>query len=693
MARLPDLDTLGARPVPVSRRGVASNPRAGAVGQALEGFGGTLAQVGSGLQQKEDRLAYASARAALLKSDIEARQEIENEPDFEKWESSYDERMTRARGEASQLIRSKADRALFEQETQDDLLRGRSAVSTAANGRRRDARVASLDDGLATYLGVAQSATDEPTRAAARNGASELIRGAVERGDITAVDAGNRSRGFVQDDIMGQAETMLLADDFDGAAAFLARNQGLLDQQSRESLARRIDQGLDNRRTLSRAQEAVHGARQPVGAPDSSLAVAGKPGEVADVLSSAGYSDAVVAGFLGNFDVEAGYDGARGDGGSASGIGQWRNERRENFRQMFGKDPHDASPTEQAKFVLWEMQNPEQAGMTVAQRDKILAAQTPEEAAALIDANYERSSGAHRQRRQEAARAFHGGVAQGPQKHDLNDVYAGIDARAEAEGWTPEETEAVKAQAARIVDRDENLLNRQFSEASGEAAQVIASLPNGLTNIAQIPRSVRERMDPVDVAKLEQGIRERNEKASQQAQEAAQQNRATELEFMRRFEPAKFRALDPLQEANRLSPSQYSSFMMNYLTDTKTESFDPTSNRGAITEEINFQERHGGLNFKDEDKVNLYDTMEALLSIIQSKKGRIDRADYADAFRTAMRQDVDTSRFWGENNHYYETLSDVPPDVEAEIIRNWQGRQPPTKGQIIAVYMHRLTGR
>lgn len=107
----------------------------------------------------------------------------------------------------------------------------------------------------------------------------------------------------------------------------------------------------------------------------------------------------VVAGMLGNFEVEGGYGGAQGDNGSASGIAQWRKERRDNFRARYGKEPHQASHEEQAQFVLWEMENPRAAGMTVEQRNAILAARTPEEAADLIDRYYERSTGAHRRRR------------------------------------------------------------------------------------------------------------------------------------------------------------------------------------------------------------------------------------------------------------------------------------------------------
>jgi hypothetical protein len=129
---------------------------------------------------------------------------------------------------------------------------------------------------------------------------------------------------------------------------------------------------------------------------------------VATALSTA-LPAPVVAGFMGNLEVEAGYHGAKGDGGSAAGIAQWRDERRTNFKTVVGKPIEEASHEEQAKFILWEMNNPEKAGMTVEQRDAILNAKTPEEAAELIDKFYERSSGEHRQARIAAATAFGGG--------------------------------------------------------------------------------------------------------------------------------------------------------------------------------------------------------------------------------------------------------------------------------------------
>lgn len=134
-------------------------------------------------------------------------------------------------------------------------------------------------------------------------------------------------------------------------------------------------------------------------------------GAVSSVFATAGLPSPVISGFLGNFHIEGGYTGKKGDGGKAAGIAQWRDERRDNFARVMGKPVEQATPQEQAQFVLYEMQHPEEAGMTVAQRDAILSAKTPQQAAALIDKYYERSSGKHRAKRMAAANAFADGAS------------------------------------------------------------------------------------------------------------------------------------------------------------------------------------------------------------------------------------------------------------------------------------------
>lgn len=153
------------------------------------------------------------------------------------------------------------------------------------------------------------------------------------------------------------------------------------------------------------------GSGSPGGEPAPGAGVSPPVVAVSSTLASAGLPAPVVAGFMGNFHAEGGYGGARGDGGSARGIAQWRSDRLASFERVIGKPVTQATPAEQANFVVWEMQNPEAAGMTVAQRDAILAAKTPAQAAALIDRYYERSSGKDRKTRMQAATAFAGGSA------------------------------------------------------------------------------------------------------------------------------------------------------------------------------------------------------------------------------------------------------------------------------------------
>jgi hypothetical protein len=63
MPRLPDYTDLGQRPIPQSRRDLARNPHAGAVGEALAGLGEAVGEVARRLPLKPDRAALASDAA------------------------------------------------------------------------------------------------------------------------------------------------------------------------------------------------------------------------------------------------------------------------------------------------------------------------------------------------------------------------------------------------------------------------------------------------------------------------------------------------------------------------------------------------------------------------------------------------------------------------------------------------------
>lgn len=124
-----------------------------------------------------------------------------------------------------------------------------------------------------------------------------------------------------------------------------------------------------------------------------------------DILENEGSLPRHIAqGFMANFKVESGFDpevlaGRRkGDGGAAVGLAQWHPDRQAEFKKYWGKDLSKASYEEQLRFVLFELDHMESGA-----KAKIMKARSAAEAAALVDAYYERSSGEHRSKRVQAA--------------------------------------------------------------------------------------------------------------------------------------------------------------------------------------------------------------------------------------------------------------------------------------------------
>jgi peptidoglycan hydrolase-like protein with peptidoglycan-binding domain len=110
-----------------------------------------------------------------------------------------------------------------------------------------------------------------------------------------------------------------------------------------------------------------------------------------------GWTPEQSAGIVGNLQAESGKDlkvDIVGDNGQAYGIAQWHPPRQATFRKTIGKDIVGSTLQDQLSFVDWELNNTESnAGR------QLKTAKTAEEAAWIMDEYYERSSGAHRQKR------------------------------------------------------------------------------------------------------------------------------------------------------------------------------------------------------------------------------------------------------------------------------------------------------
>jgi len=156
---------------------------------------------------------------------------------------------------------------------------------------------------------------------------------------------------------------------------------------------------------------------------------------VANKLKGAGYSKAHIAGVLGNFELESGFNPRVNEGGKVGapmgvggyGFGQWTGERQTglvNFAKQQKMDPGD--PNLQAKFLLYELGGTEKKAAAYLKE-----AVSPEESARRFLTDFERAGIPKTKQRQEAARAIYGKlgfldqpgqvpIAQGVQKPETN---------------------------------------------------------------------------------------------------------------------------------------------------------------------------------------------------------------------------------------------------------------------------------
>jgi spore germination protein YaaH len=123
-----------------------------------------------------------------------------------------------------------------------------------------------------------------------------------------------------------------------------------------------------------------------------------------DYFVQQGWSPEQAAGLVANLQVESGQNlnpAALNPNEQAYGIAQWRGSRQQDFARVMGKSLQGSSLQDQLQFVQHELNNKEaRAGQALK------SAQTAEDAAAIVDQYYERSSGQARQKRMAMAAAL-----------------------------------------------------------------------------------------------------------------------------------------------------------------------------------------------------------------------------------------------------------------------------------------------
>lgn len=150
--------------------------------------------------------------------------------------------------------------------------------------------------------------------------------------------------------------------------------QALIDLMGNRGTPAGPDQRADSGSLIDRSYRAVEqflratgvsGREDYPGHPvGSNNALTGsRAASVSAALSQAGFSQANIAGFLGNLDAESGFDPRAGvlaghvPGTGHVGIAQWDANRQAEFLALYGKRIEDSSVAEQSQFIVYELQH------------------------------------------------------------------------------------------------------------------------------------------------------------------------------------------------------------------------------------------------------------------------------------------------------------------------------------------------
>lgn len=184
-----------------------------------------------------------------------------------------------------------------------------------------------------------------------------------------------------------QADQQLRTDGIAGKDTLTAVNKSISSNPTVASSLRKSTQADVKSRVQNIAQGDAKGGAGATGSAAAGI----------KFFINKGWTPEQAAGIVGNLQAESGADlktDALGDNGQAYGIAQWHPPRQRDFRKAMGKDIVGSSLQDQLAFVDWELNNTESnAGR------QLKSAKTAEEAAWTMDEYYERSSGAHRQKR------------------------------------------------------------------------------------------------------------------------------------------------------------------------------------------------------------------------------------------------------------------------------------------------------
>lgn len=195
MPKLPDITSLGERPIPQSNRPIVGYRTS--AGEALEATGRMITGAAGRMAEKTDRLQQAYAESALLRGQAQALAEIDD-GDYATYEKRFTERMAEIKKQAAGMITSSYGKQMFEVGADNRITDGIAQLANRAKAKEAEQGRASLFQTSEQNVNTMLTA-DPDTRDKLMQTTELAIKGAVDRGWIKADQAAETLSRFKQD--------------------------------------------------------------------------------------------------------------------------------------------------------------------------------------------------------------------------------------------------------------------------------------------------------------------------------------------------------------------------------------------------------------------------------------------------------------------------------------------------------------
>lgn len=269
------------------------------------------------------------------------------------------------------------------------------------------------------------------------------------------------------------------------------------------------------------------------------------------------------------------------------------------------------------------------------------------------------------------------GTSATAQRWDKASVYDSIEARAAAEGWSPERKERAMGWADRVIARDEQLKARDEDAAEREASEWVIKNPN-FTDISQMPAGIRDRLGPeARLRYMDAG--KRNAAPKDVPANGAD---ALALNLLSIYDPESFKAMPLGQYAGKVTKSELEGLATKQAK-MRTEAPKDKHLRSGITGAIEWGQKYGGFGkFSDEQRVAIYGVMESeAKQLLENGAKGLTEDDYLKLFKRATRDVATTTWYGGSSSRplYDMGASNIPDATRKKIESAYKrtfGRDP-----------------